>query len=355
MKELILCLNFGSTSSKISLFKGEEEIASKSISYTAEKLSSCKSINDQLAFRESDARQFLTDEGVCHGELSAIMARAGVTKPVGFGAYVINDCMIDRLLNKPIVEHAMNLTPVVAHRIALDYETTAMTYDSCTTDQMEPLFKLSGIPEITRSHMSHIENIRAVAFKYAENIGKKYEDLNLIVSHLGGGISATAHRKGRVIDSIDSNDGSFSPERAGILPSRALAKLIYSNRFTEKELYRRLEGNGGMVAYLGTSDAREVEKQIANGDEKAELVYRAMASQISKSVGQLSTDLNGEVDAIILTGGLANSNILMGWISERVSFIAPVVLYPGEYEMEALAKGAVRVLSGREKANIYEE
>lgn len=355
MKELILCLNFGSTSSKLALYDGEKEIASRGINYTERKLSFCRAINDQLSFREEDVRKFLNDENVKPGDLAAIMARAGVTPPVEFGAYEINKCMIDRLLNKPLVDHVMNLTPVVAHRLAEEFGCRAMTYDSCTTDQMEPVYKISGIPEIERSHMCHTENIRAVAFKAAKEIGKLYEESNLLVAHLGGGISAAAHTRGRMIDSMDSNSGAFSPERAGILPSRPLAKLIYSNKYTEDELYKRLEGNGGMLAYLGTSDGRDVEKRIAEGDTQAELIYHAMAVQISKEIGALSTDLNGKVDAIVLTGGLANSKLLVDWIRERIEFIAPVIVFPGEYEMEALAFGGLRVLNHSEEAKIYQE
>jgi butyrate kinase len=249
----------------------------------------------------------------------------------------------------------MNLCAVVAYRLALGHDIPVITYDSCTTDQMEPVYKLSGSPEITRSHMSHVENIRAVAFKAADTLERSYPELNLIVAHMGGGISATAHRKGRIIDSMDSNDGAFSPERSGILPSRPLAKLIYSGKFTESEMLARLEGNGGMTAYLGTSDGREVEKRIAAGDTYAKLVYEAMAVQVSKEIGQLATDLCGEVDAIVLTGGLAHSSMFTEWIQERVSFIAPLMLYPGEYEMESLALGALRVLNGSETAKIYSE
>jgi butyrate kinase len=299
--------------------------------------------------------QFLADQKVTVDDLSAIAARAGVTPPVEFGAYTVNQCMVDRLLNAPLAEHAMNLSAVVAYRLADGRPIPVITYDSCTTDQMEPVYKLSGIPEITRSHMSHVENIRAVAFKTAQQLERPYESLNLVIVHLGGGISGTAHRKGRIIDSMDSNDGAFSPERSGILPSRPLAKLIYSGKLTQEELFRRLEGNGGMTAYLGTSDGREVERRIAAGDERAELVYRAMAAQVAKEIGQLATDLCGDVDAVVLTGGIAHSSLFTGWVEERVRFIAPVLCYPGEYEMEALALGALRVLTGKEAPKVYAE
>jgi butyrate kinase len=355
MSRYILCINFGSTSTKLALYDNSTLYASKSIDHSKESLKQFNTINEQLPLRQACVEDFLAEQKISVDMLSAISARAGVTPPVDFGAYVINECMVDRLMNKPVAEHAMNLCAVVAYRLALGHDIPVITYDSCTTDQMEPVYKLSGIPEITRSHMSHVENIRAVAFKAADTLERSYPELNLIVAHMGGGISATAHRKGRIIDSMDSNDGAFSPERSGILPSRPLAKLIYSGKFTESEMLARLEGNGGMTAYLGTSDGREVEKRIAAGDTYAKLVYEAMAVQVSKEIGQLATDLCGEVDAIVLTGGLAHSSMFTEWIQERVSFIAPLMLYPGEYEMESLALGALRVLNGSETAKIYSE
>lgn len=355
MAQLILCINFGSTSTKVALYDGGTELAAAGINHSKAELDHFSSINEQLPMRQSYVEQFLADQNVTPDELSAIAARAGVTPPVEFGAYTINQCMLDRLLNAPLANHAMNLSAVVAHRIANGRPIPVITYDSCTTDQMEPVYKLSGIPEITRSHMSHVENIRAVAFKAAARLERPYEELNLVVVHLGGGISGTAHRQGRIIDSMDSNDGAFSPERAGILPSRPLAQLIYSGRFTREELLRRLEGNGGMIAYLGTSDGREAERRIAAGDEQAELVYHAMAVQVAKEVGQLATDLYGQVDAIVFTGGLAYSDLFINWVEERVRFIAPVLRYPGEYEMEALALGALRVLTGAEIPKEYSE
>lgn len=355
MSQLILCINFGSTSTKIALYDGKMLLADSGITHTKEELEPFQTINEQLPMRRACVERFLSQQHVEPEQLSAIAARAGVTPPVEFGAYEINKCMIDRLLNKPLADHAMNLSAVVAYQIAGGRKIPVITYDSCTTDQMEAIYKFSGIPEITRSHMSHVENIRAAAFKASEQMGCPYEELNLVVAHLGGGISVTAHRKGRIIDSMDSNDGAFSPERAGILPSRPLAKLIYSGKFSEKELYQRLEGKGGMAAYLGTSDARVVEGRILEGDTYAGLVYEAMAAQTAKSVGQMATVLKGEVDAVVLTGGLAHSAMFTEWVRERVSFIAPMMLFPGEYEMEALALGALRVLKGEEIPKIYEE
>ncbi len=355
MRNLILCINFGSTSSKLALYDGANEVAVKSITHTREELDACPSVNAQLPMRQGYVEQFLLEKKVSVSDLAAIAARAGVTPPVDFGAYTVNECMVRRLLDAPLADHAMNLSAVVAYRLASGRQIPVITYDSCTTDQMEPVYKLSGIPEITRSHMSHVENIRAVSFKAAQKLGRPYEELNLVVVHLGGGISGTAHRKGRIIDSMDSNDGAFSPERSGILPSRPLAKLICSGKFTQEELFRRLEGNGGMTAYLGTADGREVERRIAAGDAQAELVYRAMAVQVAKEIGQLATDLCGQVDAIVLTGGIAHSDLFTGWVEERVRFIATVLRYPGEYEMEALALGALRVLTGEETPKVYSE
>lgn len=353
LSQYILCINFGSTSTKLALYDGETKLAAYDRTHRKEELAGYPTTNAQLPMRRACVTQFLQEQDVPVSALSAIAARAGVTPPVEFGAYAVNKCMVDRLLNAPLADHAMNLSAVVAYDLAQGLSIPVITYDSCTTDQMEPIYKLSGIPEITRSHMSHVENIRAVAFKAADHLGRPYEELDLLVAHLGGGISATAHHRGRIIDSMDSNDGAFSPERAGGLPSRPLAKLIYSGAFTQEELLRRLEGNGGMAAYLGTADGREAERRIAAGDSWAELVYHAMAVQVAKELGQLATDLAGRVDAIVLTGGLAHSALFTGWVKERVTFIAPVLCYPGEYEMEALALGALRVLEGKEPAKVY--
>ena len=353
MSRYILCINFGSTSTKLALYDGDIKIASYNRTHTKDELALFSCTNAQLPMRRECVLQFLKEQNIPVSSLAAISARAGVTPPIEFGAYTVNKCMVNRLLNAPLADHAMNLSAVVAYDLAQGLSIPVITYDSCTTDQMEPVYKISGIPEITRSHMCHVENIRAVAFKAAEMLGHPYEALSMVVVHLGGGISGTAHRGGKIIDSMDSNDGAFSPERAGILPSRPLAKLIYSGKLSEAELYRRLEGNGGMVAYLGTADGREVERRITDGDEQAELIYRAMAVQVSKEIGQLATDLYGQVDAIVLTGGIAYSDLFTGWVEERVRFIAPVLRFPGEYEMEALALGALRVLEGRETPKDY--
>ncbi|RLD13437.1 MAG: butyrate kinase, partial [Caldiserica bacterium] len=243
-----------------------------------------------------------------------------------------------------------------AYEIAKPLGIPAFIVDPVVVDEMDDLARISGLPEIERKSIFHALNQKSVARKAASDLGKRYEDVNFIVVHLGGGISIGAHRRGRVVDVNNAlnGDGPFAPEKAGGLPTQALVDMCFSGKFTLEEMLKKLAGKGGLVSHLGTNDARKVEKMIEEGDEHAKLIYEAMAYQIAKTIGEMATVLKGDVDAIILTGGLAYSKMLTAWVKERVSFIAPVKIYPGENEMEALALGALRVLRGEEKAKIYE-
>ncbi|MGI9952760.1 butyrate kinase [Moorellaceae bacterium AZ2] len=350
----ILVLNPGSTSTKIALFEDEREVFRKEIEHPSQELSRFPRVLDQLEFRREAILETLKENHVEVKELSAIAARGGPLPPVSGGAYVVNEKMLEVLRSDKIPEHASSLAALIAYDIASPLGIPAMIYDAVSTDEMEEIARLSGMPEIERPSLSHALNSRAVARMVAEKLGKRYGEVNVIVAHLGGGITVTIHSKGRIIDVVSDDEGPFSPERAGRVPCRILIDLCYSGQYDHQTMRKKLRGQGGLVAYLGTSNAIEIEERISNGDQYAELVYKAMAYQIAKSIGELATVTCGKVDGIALTGGLAHSQLLAKWITERVSFIAPVEVYPGGFEMEALALGCLRVLRGEEEAKDYE-
>lgn len=351
----ILVINPGSTSTKIAVFDDDKEIFKKNLSHSKEELSKFEKIVEQYEFRKDVILSTLKEEGVKLEGLSAVVGRGGLLRPIPGGTYRVNEAMIHDLKIGLQGEHASNLGGILAHEIARPYGIPAFIVDPVVVDEMEPIAKISGLPEIERRSIFHALNQKAVARLAAKDMGKKYEDVNLIVVHLGGGISVGVHRKGRVIDVNNAlnGDGPFAPERAGGLPVWDAMKLALSGKFTEHELKKKLAGQGGIVAYLGTNNMREVEKMVKAGDEKATLIFQAMAYQVAKEIGADATVLKGEVDAIVITGGLAHSELFVGWIKERVSFIAQVLVYPGEDEMRALACGALRVLRGEEQAREY--
>ncbi|HOW23835.1 MAG TPA: butyrate kinase [Sedimentibacter sp.] len=355
MSYKIFVVNTGSTSTKIALYEDEKEIFTKSLSHSDEDINKYHDVKDQLHMRLEFIRSFLEEKKIDIKELSCVVARGGMLLPVKSGAYEINELMLDRVENRPVMEHASNLAAPIAYSIAKEAGIPSYIYDSVMTDEFPDIARISGMPDIPRSSTSHVLNTRAMAIKYAKSLGKKYQDMTIIVAHLGGGISINLHHKGRIIDLVSDDEGPFSPERAGRVPCRELINLCYSGKYDKKTMQRKLRGNGGLKAYLNTIDAREVEKMIANGDEYAKLIYEAMAYQIAKGIGELATVVEGKVDAIILTGGIAHSQMLTSWIKNRVSFIAHVEIMPGENEMEALAYGALRVLRGEEKAKEYTE
>jgi len=270
------------------------------------------------------------------------------------GTYRVNDALIHEIYHGAVIDHPSLLGGVLAREIADRAGAPAFIVDPVSVDEFEQLSRVSGLKGFPRKSLGHFLNKRVVARLYAEKIGRPYEELNLIICHLGGGISMSAHKQGRMIDSLDANgEGPFSPERAGGVRVDDIADLAFSDNMTLEKLKDLLIRKGGLMSHLGTYDAREVEKRIASGDEEAALVYEAMAFQIAKSAASLAPTLHGKVDAILVTGGLARSRMLAGWIKERLSWIAPVEIFPGEFEMEALAMGAIRVLEGRERARIF--
>ncbi len=350
----ILSINPGSTSTKVALYEDETPVFEEVIRHSAEEVGRFERIADQYEFRRDVILNLLREKGVRLESLDAVVGRGGLLRPIPSGTYRVNQRMLDDLRH-PAREHASNLGAFLAHEIASQANVPAFIVDPVCVDEFESLARISGLPEIERKSLSHALNLKAVARKAARRLGRKYEEVNLVVTHMGGGISVSPHRRGRMIDVNQALDGTgpFSPERAGGLPIGDLVRMAYSGKYTYEQLYRRLVGGGGLVAHLGTNDAVEVERRIADGDEHARLVYEAMAYQIAKEIGGMATVLNGEVDAVVLTGGLAHSEMLVGWIRARVEWIAPVLVFPGEDEMEAMTLGALRVLRGEEEAKEY--
>lgn len=351
----ILAINPGSTSTKVAWYENRKQIFSQGIDHPVEELEKFAHVQDQFAMRKSAIEVLLEGQGLDYHVLDAVVGRGGLLPPVSSGAYRVNEQMVDRLKNRPLVEHASNLGALIAFAFAEELKVPAFIYDSVAVDEMMEIAKISGMPEIRRQSFSHALNARAMAMKTAKELGRPYQELNLIVAHLGGGISITAHQQGRMVDLVSDDEGSFSPERVGCLPSRSLMKLCYSGKYDQQTMKKKLQGKGGFSAYLDTLDAREVEKMILRGDGKAKLIYEAMAYQISKTIAELSIVFKGDLDGIVITGGIAYSKMITDWIRERVSFLAPIYLQPGEHELESLAFGALRVLEGSEEAKEYKE
>ncbi|HEY8361869.1 MAG TPA: butyrate kinase [Tissierellaceae bacterium] len=348
----ILAINPGSTSTKIAVYEDENLIFKKSINHPVEELEKYHTIYDQYEMRYESILESLKENNIDIEELSIIVGRGGPVAPLKSGAYLVDEVLADKLRNNPMIHHASNLGGIIAYELSKKLGIKAIIYDAVSTDEMDDIARISGLKEIPRRSLIHALNMRASAIKVAKSLGKDYYDLNLIVAHMGGGLSISVHKKGRMVDVVTDDEGPFSPERAGGLPSGALVEFCYKH---EKDYVSKLiRGKGGFVSYLGTNDAREVEKRIENNDEYAKLIYEALAYQVAKSIGELATVVEGEVDAIILTGGMAYSKLLTGWIEKRVKFISPVIVVPGENELEALAMGGLRILRGEEEVHRFE-
>jgi len=354
MKENILVINPGSTTTKIAIFNQEgKEIFKETISHSTEELSKFKSLLEQGPVRKKIILDTLKKKNIDSNSLKVIIGRGGVLKPLEAGTYEVNNKLINDLKNSPI-EHASNLGGIIAHEIAEEIDVPAYIADPVSVDEFTDIARISGLKGIERKSLLHTLNIRANAFRYAKEQGKKFEELNLIVAHLGGGISIAPIKKGKIIDVNNANDGGpFSPERTGSLPNKALIRLCYSGEYSEKELYKLITNQGGLVSYLGTNDVREVMKKIEQGDKYAELIFEGMCYQIAKEIGAMAAVLKGKVEVIILTGGIAHNEILVNKIKDRTGWIAPVVVYPGEEEMKALAQAVIRVIKDEEKVKIY--
>ena len=355
-KYKILAINPGSTSTKIAVFENEKLLYEKTLRHSSEEIDRYEKIYDQLEFRKDAIERSLKEASLNIFDLDAVVGRGGLLKPIRGGTYEVNDNMIKDLKAGVLGQHASNLGGIIAREIADKASIPSYIVDPVVVDEMEEVARVSGIPEISRISIFHALNQKAIGRRAAKDMNKKYEDCNFLIVHMGGGITVGAHKKGRVIDNTNGLDGEgpFSPERSGGLPVGELTKLCYTDKFNKEEIGKRIKGNGGIVAYLGTNDIREVESMISKGNKKAELIYNAMVYQICKEIGAYSTVLKGDVDAIILTGGIAYSNKIKKMIEESVKFIAPVKSYPGEDEMIALAQGALRVLRMEEKSLSYD-
>jgi butyrate kinase len=352
----LLTINPGSTSTKIAIFEGVKPVFAQVLRHSNQDLAKYKKVADQYLFRRQTVLAALEEASLPVAQLSAVVGRGGLLKPIPGGTYLVNQQMLEDLRAGQNGEHASNLGGLLAYDIAQLAGLPAYIVDPVVVDELQPEARLTGLPQISRKSIFHALNQKAIARRAAAELGKPYEQLNLIVAHLGGGISVGAHRQGRVVDVNNAlgGEGPFSPERSGGLPAGDLARLCFSGRFTEAEIRKMLVGRGGLVAYLGTNDGREVVKAIKAGDQQAELVYQAMAYQVAKEIGACAAVLAGQVDAILITGGLAyDQDYLVSWIKQRVAFIGQVLVYPGEDELLALAEGALRVLKGEEAAQEY--
>jgi butyrate kinase len=350
MKEVrVLAINPGSTSTKIAVYQGTEPVFLKNIKHATEELAPFPRITDQFRFRKDLIHKTLVEAEVQVDNVLAIVGRGGLLKPIPSGIYEINDLMIDDMMNSKRGEHASNLGALIARDMLQEIPTAkAYIVDPIVVDELDDIARVAGHPLFQRISIFHALNQKAVAREFARTIRKKYEELNLIVVHLGGGITVGAHYKGRVIDVNQGLDGEgpFTPERSGTLPVGDLIRLCFSGKYTQNEVLKMNKGCGGLVAYLGTNDAENVSKRVNAGDTDAELIYHAMAYQVAKGVGEMYTVLKGEVDAILITGGIAYDKIFVNWIHERVYKLAPVHVFPGEDEMRALAINGLMVVSG---------
>jgi butyrate kinase len=356
-EKLILAINPGSTSTKIAVFKNTKPLFTKNITHQAEELKKFAKISDQYTFRKAIILQELEQADIHLDQIMAIVGRGGLVKPIASGIYAVNAKMKDDLLSGSAAEHASNLGALIADDLASSLPNAkAFIVDPVVVDEYEDIARISGHPLLPRTSIFHALNQKAVARAHAKSILRKYEELNMIVVHLGGGISVGAHKKGRVVDvnqALDG-DGPFSPERSGSLPMGDFARLCFSGKYSKDQVLKMIKGEGGMVAYLGTNNAYEVEQRMIKGDEKAKLIYEAMAYQVAKEIGAMSTVLKCEVDAILITGGIAHSKWFVNQITERVYKIAPVHIYPGEDEMQALAMSGLMVINGEIKALEYQ-
>jgi butyrate kinase len=356
MKRLILAINPGSTSTKFSLFEEEKLVFEKTLRHTSEELKNFEKITDQFHFRKNLIMNELSERQVDLEKIAAVVGRGGLVKPIESGIYKVNQKMKDDLFMGISGQHASNLGGLIADDIASGLCcASAYIVDPVVVDELQSVARISGHPEIERKSIFHALNQKAVARIYAASKGLKYEDLNLIIAHMGGGISVGAHKHGRVIDVNNAlnGDGPFSPERSGGLPSGQLIDLCFSGRFTLEELKAMITGKGGMMAYLGTNSFIDVCKMAEKGDKKAILIKEAASYQIGKEIGAMAAVLNGEVDAIILTGGMAYQDSNIKSIRLMVGFIADVIVYPGEDELKALAFNGLLALDGKIEIKIY--
>lgn len=353
----VLTINPGSTTTKIAVFDGDKSIFENKVEHKAEDLVGFTKATDQYEYRLNLIRTLLTEAGIELGSLSAVVGRGGLLKPLPGGTFRVNDQMVDDLLHRPATDHASNLGAVIAYHLAQKLNIPAFVVDPVVVDEYEDVARISGHPALERQSRSHALNMKAVAHKVARNLGRPYRELKLIIAHLGSGFSVSVHFDGRMIDTTNPNDeGPFSIERGGDLPATQLVSFVWEKfkaGYSLDQLQTMFIRESGLYAYLGTKDLREAERKAEEGDAKADLVLKALAYQVAKAIGAMATVVKGEIDCIILTGGVACSNRVSSDISHRVRFLAPVMIVPGEEELPALAQGALRVLRQQEVAKEY--
>ncbi|WP_300380589.1 butyrate kinase [Clostridium sp.] len=355
MSYRLLVINPGSTSTKIGVYEDENEILGETLIHSSKEIGNYNTICEQFNFRKSLILDIFNEKNFDINSLDAVVGRGGLLKPMESGTYLVNDVMINDLKIGLQGEHASNLGGIMAGEIGKIAGIPSFIVDPVVVDELQEVARVSGMPEIKRVSIFHALNQKAIGKRYAKEIGRDYKNLNLIVVHMGGGVSVGAHKGGRVIDVNNALDGEgpFSPERSGGIPALSLVRLCFSGEYTIDEINKKVTGNGGVVEYLNTNDFREVEKMAKDGNKKAKLIIDAFVYQVSKEIGAYSVVLNGKVDAILLTGGIAYSKDITKAIEDKVGFISEVILYPGEDELLALAQGGLRVLKGEEDAKEY--
>ena len=350
-----LIINPGSTSTKIGVFEDETLLFEETLRHSTEEISKYATIFDQKDFRKNIIIDLLKSKEFDVKSLGMVVGRGGMLKPIPGGTYACTDALVKDLEVGVSGQHASNLGGILAREIADEIGVPSFIVDPVVVDELMPIARYSGVPELPRVSIFHALNQKAVAKRYAKETGKKYEDLNLIVVHMGGGVSVGPHKNGKVIDIFNAldGDGAFSPERSGAVPVGALVKMCFSGEYTQAEVYKKLVGNGGFNAYVGTNDMRDVEKMVNEGNEKAAEVRDVFILQMSKNIGAMATVLEGKVDQIIVTGGIAYDKYVVAKLKERCEWIAPFTVYPGEDELLALVQGGLRVLNGEEEAKNY--
>lgn len=352
----ILVVNLGSTSSKVAYYIDDKCEKAKSIEHDAETLKQFGGVQPQIEYRYEAVLAFLEDIGVKPAELSAVVSRGGHTEPIVGGVYRIDEEMLGESMSQRYGFHACDLGLQIAYKMSRE-GSIPLTVDPPVTCEFEPLSFYSGLPEIRRKSSFHVLNHRAAAKQYARDIDKPYENLRLVVIHMGGGISVAAHKEGKLVDANNAltGDGPFSTNRTGGLPVGSLIDMCYSGDFSHDQMMKKINGQGGLVAYVNETDVKTLEQRAKSGDTAVEEALAAMCYQIAKEIGSYAATLKGKIDAILFTGGISKSEYIIGIIREYISFIAPIVLYPGEFEMQALAQGAYEVLSGKADARVFRE
>lgn len=357
MDHKVLAMNFGSTSTKVAIYEGDREVMTQVFRHSNEEMAGISNMEENAAFRKGVIMAYLQQQGVDLTELDAIVGRGGLMRGIEGGTYIVNDNMLKDLHSCQYGYHVCNLGGILASEIGEELGKPAYVVDPPVVNEVAAVARLSGHPDFPRRALFHALNQKAIAKRFAEETGRPYESLNLIVAHMGGGTSVGCHRQGKVVDVNNGleGEGAFTGERCGGLTALDVVKATLSGQWgsTYAEIRHELCMKSGLVGHTGTNDGREISRRIADGDKKAELAYRTMAYQVSKEICALAAPLQGKVDAILLTGGFAYDKMLMGWIEEYVGFLAPVHVYPGEDEMLALSQGAMRVLAGKETAKVY--